>query len=81
MVNQHSYNLYLRWNEALQHVDALHNDAGLQHVHLELQRLHAETVELREGGGEELPQHLGLLGRALLQPALGTTSTSLIQIK
>lgn len=58
------------WNKAVQHVDALHDDKGLQHVHLELQRLHAEVVEVGEGGGEELPQDVGFLGGAFLQPAL-----------
>lgn len=55
----------------MQHVDALHDDKGLQHVHLELQRLRAEVVEVGEGGREELPQDVGFLGGAFLQPALG----------
>lgn len=55
----------------MQHVDALHDDKCLQHVHLELKRLHAEVVEVGEGGGEELPQDFGLVGGAFLQPALG----------
>lgn len=55
----------------MQHVDALHDDKCLQHVHLELKRLHAEVVEVGEGGREELPQDVGLLGGAFLQPALG----------
>lgn len=54
----------------MQHVDALHDDKGLQHVHLKLQRLHAEVVEVGEGGGEELPQDVGFLGGAFFQPAL-----------
>lgn len=55
----------------MQHVDALHDDKGLQHVHLELQRLHAEVVEVGEGGREELPQNVSFLGGSFLQPALG----------
>jgi len=62
---------YLGRDESLQHVDALHDDEGLQQVHLELQALDAEAVELGEGGGEERPQDLRLLGGTLLQPALG----------
>ena len=46
---------YLGRDEALQHVDALHDDEGLQQLHLELQTLGAEAVELGEGGREECP--------------------------
>lgn len=58
--------------EALQHVGALHDDEGLQHVHLIVQTLHTEAIELRERSGKELAQHFHLLQRALPQPALHT---------
>lgn len=57
-------------NESLQHVYALHDDEGLQHVHLILQRLNAEPIELREGGRKEIPQDHPFLRGAILQPAL-----------
>lgn len=57
-------------NESLQHVYALHDDEGLQHVYLILQRLNAEPIELREGGRKEIPQDHPFLRGAILQPAL-----------
>lgn len=54
----------------MQHVDALHDDKGLQHVHLELQRLFAKVVEVGEGRCEKFPQHLSFLGGSFLQPSL-----------
>jgi len=47
-------------------------DEGLQHVHLILQRLNAEPIELREGGRKEIPQDHPFLRGAILQPALHT---------
>lgn len=66
---------YFWWYESLQHVDALHDDEGLEHFHLELEGLHTEVVEVGEGGGEEFPQHLCFLRGALLQPALKKSNT------
>ena len=64
--------MYLGLDETLQHVDALHDDEGLQHVHLEVQRLDTEAEEIRKRAGEQLTQHLSLLCRTLHQPTLHT---------
>lgn len=71
---------YLGWDESLQHVDALHDDEGLQHVHLELQRLFAKVVEVGEGRCEKLPQHLSFLGGSFLQPTLNVVKMGFFQL-
>lgn len=58
--------------EALQHIDALHDDESLQHFHLIVQTLYAEEIELKERSRKEIAQHFGLLRRALPEPALHT---------